>query len=57
MGIPVIAKIVTKLEGSEEMKLVDGDKIESILTGLDREVKVSDTLIRMAFELKAILSL
>ena len=57
LGIPVISKIVSKLKGAEETKITDANVIEAIMTGLDREVKVSDTLARMALQLKAILNL
>lgn len=57
LRIPVISKIVSKLNGTEETRITDANVIEAIITGLDREVKVSDTLTLMAFQLKSILNL
>ena len=57
LGIPVISRIVSKIDGNEEMGLTETRSIEAVLTGLDREVKVSETLVRIAFQLKKILNL
>ncbi|HZW56639.1 MAG TPA: hypothetical protein VFF30_10150 [Nitrososphaerales archaeon] len=57
LRIPVIAKIVSKLHGNEEVKSTNRDTTEAVLIGLDREVKVGDTLTRIAIMLETIMNL
>ena len=57
LGIVVVSRIVSKLSGSEIIKVTGENVIEAVLIGLDREVRVSDTLTRLAFQLMAILNL
>lgn len=55
MGIPIIAIIISKLDGSE--KVSRGSLIEADLINLDRTPRVTPIMIQLAYALKGVLGI